>query len=458
MEARLTELSIAARVTAVEEEVQAFLRSLDTLKKSTTLAQRNHERKKLYKTEEFIRLDIEDELLKLHEVPPTAPDAPVPSDELSQCKDPVVVGYATRLNALRALLTLEIQPSSHTILEKVYMFVRAATFALVMFGGFFVVCFLVPLRWIHLILRQFDVPNYYLPMDWIQTTFGLALCVASGIQISTNDRVNLTMETTKNDPTVVMFTHGSNLDGLMIQGTSPTSLKFIGKKALFMLPIVGWGFRWGFGNIPIDRSNREASKRSLKVLAKAVLEYGRSVAISPEGSRSKTGQLQDFKKGPFYLQSDVNKSITPAIVHGAFELWPPGRIFTLSGKAHVDYLPQFHVDPHKSRNANRLALRRVYLTALAKPVPGSSIHPSFFPILTKGRHVADLSTAPDTPHVLMHVWSIMCLWVVIPGAVAAICGAISRLSTVLGVSTTSGTAQLVASVMLGLETFMHFTC
>ncbi|KAF0705649.1 hypothetical protein AaE_014419, partial [Aphanomyces astaci] len=59
MEARLTELSIAARVTAVEEEVQAFLRSLDTLKKSTTLAQRNHERKKLYKTEEFIRLDIE---------------------------------------------------------------------------------------------------------------------------------------------------------------------------------------------------------------------------------------------------------------------------------------------------------------------------------------------------------------------------------------------------------------
>ncbi|RHY44092.1 hypothetical protein DYB34_012664 [Aphanomyces astaci] len=408
MEARLTELSIAARVTAVEEEVQAFMRSLDTLKKSTTLAQRNHERKKLYKTEEFIRLDIEDELLKLHEVPPTAPDAPVPSDELSQCKDPVVVGYATRLNALRALLTLEIQPSSHTILEKVYMFVRAATFALVMFGGFFVVCFLVPLRWIHLILRQFGVPNYYLPMDWIQTTFGLALCVASGIQISTNDRVNLTMETTKNDPTVVMFT--------------------------------------------------EASKRSLKVLAKAVLEYGRSVAISPEGSRSKTGQLQDFKKGPFYLQSDVNKSITPAIVHGAFELWPPGRIFTLSGKAHVDYLPQFHVDPHKSRNANRLALRRVYLTALAKPVPGSSIHPSFFPILTKGRHVADLSTAPDTPHVLMHVWSIMCLWVVIPGAVAAICGAISRLSTVLGVSTTSGTAQLVASVMVGLETFMHFTC
>ncbi|RHX99596.1 hypothetical protein DYB37_001148 [Aphanomyces astaci] len=408
MEARLTELSIASRVTAVEEEVQAFMRSLDTLKKSTTLAQRNHERKKLYKTEEFIRLDIEDELLKLHEVPPTAPDAPVPSDELSQCKDPVVVGYATRLNALRALLTLEIQPSSHTILEKVYMFVRAATFALVMFGGFFVVCFLVPLRWIHLILRQFGVPNYYLPMDWIQTTFGLALCVASGIQISTNDRVNLTMETTKNDPTVVMFT--------------------------------------------------EASKRSLKVLAKAVLEYGRSVAISPEGSRSKTGQLQDFKKGPFYLQSDVNKSITPAIVHGAFELWPPGRIFTLSGKAHVDYLPQFHVDPHKSRNANRLALRRVYLTALAKPVPGSSIHPSFFPILTKGRHVADLSTAPDTPHVLMHVWSIMCLWVVIPGAVAAICGAISRLSTVLGVSTTSGTAQLVASVMVGLETFMHFTC
>ncbi|ETW10436.1 hypothetical protein H310_00741 [Aphanomyces invadans] len=439
MEQSLENLSTSSRLTAIEADVQAFLASLETLKKTTTLAQRNHERKKLYKIVEFIRLDIEEELLKLHESLLTEPGATAPSDELSQCNDPIVVGFATRLDTLRTLLTLEIQPSNRSIVEKVYMFVRAATFALIMFGGFFIVCFLVPLRWMHLILRKLGVPNYYLPMDWLQTAFGMALCVAAGIQVSISGRDNMKMENLK-DSTILMFTHGSNLDGLMIQGTSPTSLKFIGKKALFMLPIVGWGFRWGFGNIPIDRSNREASKRSLKALAKAVIEYGRSVAISPEGSRSKSGQLQDFKKGPFYLQSDVNKSITPAVVHGAFELWPPGRIFTLSGKAHVEYLPQFQVDPTKSRNANRLALRRVYLTALAKPVPD------------------DLSTTPDAPHVLLHLWCILFLWVIIPGGVSIICAAISGVTSVLGISTGWGTFQFVASVMVGLETLMHFTC
>lgn len=43
-------------------------------------------------------------------------------------------------------------------------------------------------------------------------------------------------------------------------------------------------------------------------------------------------QLQEFKKGPFYLREDINKNIVPAIVFGAYELWPPGRLFALPGK------------------------------------------------------------------------------------------------------------------------------
>ncbi|KAF0700028.1 Aste57867_9414 [Aphanomyces stellatus] len=437
MEETFKKLDIESRLKKIEGEVDAFLKSVDTLKKTTTLSQRNHERKKLYKVSEFIRLDIEEELLKLHEETPGTPEKPAPSDELSKCKDPLVVDFAARVNAIRKQLTLEILPSDKSILEKVYMVVRLLTFAIIMFGGFMIVFVLIPLRWSHLIFRKLGVKNNYLPMDWIQSTFGLWLCLASGIQIYTNGRENLGDKLT--DSTIAMFTHGSNLDGLMIQGTSPTTLKFIGKKALFMIPIVGWSFRWAFGNIPIDRSNIEASKRSLKALASAVIDYGRSVAISPEGTRSKCGQLEDFKKGPFYLQTDVKKSITPCLVHGAYELWPPGRLFTLSGKAYVDYLPQFHVDPKKSRNANRLALRRVYLEGLAKTVRD------------------DLSTPPDTLHVLYHVACIAFFWVFILGGVSLICHLVASFSGLFGL-TSVGMWQMIATTMLGLETFMHFTC
>ncbi|KAH9192031.1 hypothetical protein AeNC1_006003 [Aphanomyces euteiches] len=438
MEETLKALSIESRLTTIEKEVKEFLATVDKLKATATLSQRNHERKKLYKVSEFIRLDIEDELLKLHEAPPKTPDAPVPSDELSHATDPLVIAYAERLNTIRKQLTLEIQPSTGTLLEKVYTVIRLLSFALIMLGGFFIIFFLIPVRWSHLILRKFGVKNNSLPMDYIQTFYGLALCLASGIQIITNNRENLTFKALK-DATIVMFTHGSNLDGLMVQGTSPTTLKFIAKKVLFMIPFAGWGFRWAFGNIPIDRSNREASKRSLKALAKAVIFYGRSIAISPEGTRSTNGQLQDFKKGPFYLQTDVNKSISPVVVHGAFELWPPGRLFTLSGKAYCDYLPQFQVDPAKSRNANRLALRRVYLEAAAKPVPD------------------DLSTSPDPLHVLYHIGFILLLWVTVPTTCWLICKGIGAIATALQLSSW-GTTQLIISTLLGLETIMFFTC
>lgn len=43
-------------------------------------------------------------------------------------------------------------------------------------------------------------------------------------------------------------------------------------------------------------------------------------------------QLQEFKKGPFYLREDINKNVVPALVFGAYELWPPGRLFALPGK------------------------------------------------------------------------------------------------------------------------------
>jgi 1-acyl-sn-glycerol-3-phosphate acyltransferase len=225
----------------------------------------------------------------------------------------------------------------------------------------------------------------------------------------------------------------------MIQGTSPSTLKFIGKKSLFMIPIVGWVFRWGFGNIPIDRSNRERAKQSLKHLSRAVIECHRSVAISPEGTRSKSGQLQDFKKGPFYLQADCKSSVTPAIIYGAYELWPPKRLFSLPGKSLVRYLPPCDLDRTKSRNANRLALRRVYLHALADDVP------------------SDLSGSIDLPHAFLHVFVLMTIWRVIPSICYSLVCGIFAVGAFFGFST-YGTMAVMLACFVACEGYMFTSC
>ncbi|OQS01809.1 hypothetical protein THRCLA_05742 [Thraustotheca clavata] len=326
---------------------------------------------------------------------------------------------------------------------------RIVTFAVLFFGGFIIFFFMIPLRWTHITLRKFGIKNNYLPVDIIQWWFGWAMCTAGGIHIITEGKENVRALNGKStvmmfsyesdiSADIVSFSHASNLDGLMIQGSSPTVLKFIGKKSLFLIPIVGWVFRWGFGNIPIDRSNRERAKQSLKYLARAVTDYGRSVAISPEGTRSKTGLLQDFKKGPFYLQSDAGAPITPAIVIGAYELWPPARIFTLPGKCLVRYLPQYYVDPSKSRNANRLALRRIYLEAGAAEVP------------------TDLSSHADLPNLLVHLWLVAFIWAFIPKTVYSIFSTIAYFFSFFGLST-FGTFKLIVTVIALLEGVMFYS-
>jgi 1-acyl-sn-glycerol-3-phosphate acyltransferase len=109
-------------------------------------------------------------------------------------------------------------------------------------------------------------------------------------------------------------------------------LQYAAKKSLFLIPFMGWLSRWGFGFVPIDRGNRKSALKSLEILAHSINDEGNSVSLSPEGTRSKDGLLSEFKKGPFYLRDDTKKNVVPAIVFGAYECWPPGRLFATPGK------------------------------------------------------------------------------------------------------------------------------
>jgi 1-acyl-sn-glycerol-3-phosphate acyltransferase len=76
-----------------------------------------------------------------------------------------------------------------------------------------------------------------------------------------------------------------------------------------------------YGNVPIDRKNRNSAVVSLEIAT----EIADSVLIAPEGTRSTTGQLLPFKKGPFHLWESLHGPIVPIVITGAYELLPPGE-------------------------------------------------------------------------------------------------------------------------------------
>lgn len=99
--------------------------------------------------------------------------------------------------------------------------------------------------------------------------------------------------------------------------------KFIAKRELFWIPVFGWALA-SAGYIPLVRGDQKSGKEAV-LKAKGYLERGVSVLLFPEGTRSRDGDIHDFKIGAFKLASEVGVPIVPIVIHGTRNLIPKGR-------------------------------------------------------------------------------------------------------------------------------------
>ena len=167
------------------------------------------------------------------------------------------------------------------------------------------------------------------------------------------------MDTFTKTRTLTFYSHGSTLDPFMIGATCPVRHVSIAKSDLFLVPYFAW-LIVAFGTIAIDRSNRSSAVNALNKAAK-MIGSDDCVCIAPEGTRSKTGNLQEFKKGPFYLWEELNCPIIPIVVYGAFDMHPPKKYMTMPGRVHIRYLQAIYPDKAKSREDMSNLVRRAML-------------------------------------------------------------------------------------------------
>jgi len=160
-----------------------------------------------------------------------------------------------------------------------------------------------------------------------------------------------------------LFTHDSNLDVFLIIANSPVTFKWIGKQSLLCIPFIGpLAFLYGT-MVGIDRSNTQKAIKSLDKAKKNMDKWGRSIAIAPEGTRSKHGLLQPFKKGAFHLALQCQVPITPILLYGAFQKLPPGRSIPSMGTAVLHFCPHILPKDFKDDDYNSL-LKKTYLRML----------------------------------------------------------------------------------------------
>jgi 1-acyl-sn-glycerol-3-phosphate acyltransferase len=142
---------------------------------------------------------------------------------------------------------------------------------------------------------------------------------------------------------IYMCNHVSNIDPPIVIPAIPKRTSVLVKKEVFRIPVLATAMRMG-QLVPVDRTDRDSAINSLKK-AQEVLASGVNMSVFPEGTRSQTGELLPFKKGPFYMALEAGVPIIPMTILGTAAIWPKGSMAMKPGTATV----VFHslIDPKR---------------------------------------------------------------------------------------------------------------
>lgn len=141
----------------------------------------------------------------------------------------------------------------------------------------------------------------------------------------------------KGQPYIFVSNHQSTIDIPVLFMAIPWDTRFVAKKALKYVPMLGW-YMWAAKFVFVDRANHREAVRSLDE-AGAQIRGGISIIVFPEGTRSDDRRVHPFKKGPFALAMKARVPVVPVAIEGSGVLMPknswnitPGPIKVLVGK------------------------------------------------------------------------------------------------------------------------------
>lgn len=152
---------------------------------------------------------------------------------------------------------------------------------------------------------------------------------------------------------IFMANHASFLDILLLLACVPHNFRFIIKKELFTVPLLGTVLR-RCGEIPMDRQNPWKALRSLRQ-ARELLNQGTSVVVFPEGTRTLDGQIQEFKKALFVLPIRSRAPVVPVLIEGTFQALRRGSILLNPVPLKMTFYDPIQTDSFEVRDRQILA-------------------------------------------------------------------------------------------------------
>lgn len=128
--------------------------------------------------------------------------------------------------------------------------------------------------------------------------------------------------------------HQSMLDVVALLWAKGTRSGFIGKIEVKKVPVLNLWFD-SLGCVYLDRKNPRTSIKSIIEGSKKI-ENGMPMGVFPEGTRSKDGQIHEFKHGSFKMGTRVGALIVPVTIRNTRKLLEEIKSFKII-KVYIDY-------------------------------------------------------------------------------------------------------------------------
>ncbi len=154
---------------------------------------------------------------------------------------------------------------------------------------------------------------------------------------------------------IVAANHESFVDILVLLARLPFQVRFLAKRGVFGVPILGWSIR-AAGFIPVDRGDRTRGAATVEA-ALARLEKGRSLIVFPEETRTRTGELSDFKKGAALLAIRSGLPLLPVGIAGTRRILAAGRWLMRPGRVVVAIGEPIEVGGRASKDRGEVTAR-----------------------------------------------------------------------------------------------------
>jgi len=129
------------------------------------------------------------------------------------------------------------------------------------------------------------------------------------------------------DPTrtsIFICNHVNLFDPFVTYSAIPQFVRGFELESHFKVPVYGW-MMGRFGNIPVPDAPSREGLEIMTQRAKAALDSGVSLLAFAEGSRTRTGHVQPFKKGIFNLAQRFGIPIVPVSTVGSYQFFQTGH-------------------------------------------------------------------------------------------------------------------------------------